>query len=210
MVTHNEALKTYIDVLKKAHSLNTLYIDKILALPSIKCVSYSEITEGTDVLMKIYRLNGYMRTRFINFYEEFVLTLEEKAVEYCKKYKLNYEHYKKEIDTLTNTAKDMIKKINDNLEIEPKLNVDNTVMSEYIKEMYAGIDLLVTLEHELKGQVDLAELDVLGDVMFKPFRDNKFYNLTTLLLLQFPKSNNLNVLKSDFYHHLLEAEKSKS
>lgn len=210
MVTHSEALKTYIDVLKKAHSLNTLYIDKILALPSVKCVSYSEITEGTDVLMKIYRLNGYMRTRFINFYEDFVLTLEEKSVEYCKKHKLNYEHYKEEINTLTKIAKEMLKKINDNLEIKPKLNVDNKVISQYIKEMYAGIDLLVTLDYELKGQVDLSALDVLGDVMFKPFRDNKFYTLTTLLLLQFPKSNNINVLKSDFYHHLLEAEKSKS
>ena len=210
MVTHNEALKTYIDVLRKAHSLNTLYIDKILALPAVKCVSYSEITEGADVLMKIYRLNGYMRTRFINFYEDFVLTLEEKAVEYCKKHKLNYENYKETIDTLTKTAKGILSKINDTLEIKPKLNVDKTVISQYTQEMYTGIDLLVNLEYELKSQVDLAELDVLGAVMFKPFRDNKFYTLTTLLLLQFPKSNNINVLKSYFYHHSLEAAKNNS
>ena len=198
MVTHNEALKKYIGILKKIHALNILYIDNVLKLPAIKCESYSSITEGDDLLLKVYRLNGYMRTRFIDFYEDFMSKIEDKAVKYCKKHKINYEPYKKDIDTLKKISADMLQKINSSLE---NGSVSNNVLgiNHYIKDMYDGIDLLVTLEHEIKGQINPDELDVLGDVMFKSFRDNQLYTLTQLLLVRFPKSANLNILKTDFY-----------
>lgn len=200
MVTHNEALKKYINVLKTVHSINILYLDDILALPAIKCESYSSITEGNDVLLKVYRLNGYMLTRFIGFYEDFMSTIEDKAVKYCKKHRLNYLSFQKDVDKLTEISEEMLKKIKNKLEKGITKNESAIGINHYIKDMYAGIDLLITIEHEIKGHINPDELDVLGDVMFKSFRDNQLYTLTQLLLVRFPKSNNINVLKTDFYN----------
>lgn len=206
MVSHNEALTEYIRIIKIIHENSLLYIGKILSLPSVKCTSYKLTTESDNILLNVYRLNGFMLTRFITFYQDFVLELEKLAKNYCKKHNLNYELYKNDIDELENIAEDKLNTIYLKLEIESQMTGDIVVIASNIREMYECIDDLVNLELRNSRDININRVDVVGRKLFRLFRRNELYTMTSLLGLEFPKSGNLTLKKSYFIDKLNELD----
>jgi glycerophosphoryl diester phosphodiesterase len=206
MVSHNEALTEYVKIIQRIHGNNLLYLDKILALPSVKCTSYKLTTESDNTLLNVYRLNGFMLTRFITFYQEFVLELEKLAKNYCRKHKLNYEIYKNDIDELNKIAEDNLNTIHLKLETEDQMTDDIVVIASNIKETYACIDHFVNLELRNSRDINIKRVDVVGKKMFSLFRRNELYTMTSILGMEFPKSGNLTLKKRYFIDKLNELD----
>lgn len=206
MITHNKVLEEYINIIQNCHQFNLLYINKILSLPSLKCRSYTLTTESDNTLLNVYRLNGFMATRFIIFYEEFVLEAEKLTKNYCRKHNLDYSIYKNDIDQLTKTGTKVLEDIHNKLAIEAELTDDIVVIANSIKEMYECIDYFVNLELQITSNINLNKVDVVGNKTFRLFRRNELHTMTKLLLLEFPKSGNLTLKKRYFIHKLNELD----
>lgn len=116
-IQQDTAINEYILFNLNAHNLILNYLEKIIHLPSIDNDSHNAIDMQSNDIMKVYFLNGYLKHKFIKFYDKYILEINSILEDYCKTLSIDLEEYNKEmINELVISAKIAKEKLIDKLE----------------------------------------------------------------------------------------------
>jgi len=198
MEKHNKALTTYIDLIEYMHKLASDNFDFILSLPSYECTQFSQITKSQDSLLNVYFMNGYIKYKFLKFYELYACQVYEVGSQYITKHGLNYLNFEPhllELKTDADLYRDKMAINNANLN---DIQLDREQVGRSISNMFKAIDIMVEMDDKVHNFIVMDDLDVNKQSMFKFFFKNELYVRTNILLNDFPKGNLLNSCKIEY------------
>jgi len=192
------AIKEYLNTVYQLHLITAEKINYFVNLPSIKCESRSNIQENDSVLLKIYKLNGYMKFTILNFYIDYLQDIDIFVDFYCKKHKINLPTVEFDLDTFKDDIQSTIQMIENKIDTAPKTDGEDTYILSTIKTFFESIDMLISLEYKFCAIPDYTKLDVLKNCRFKIFRSNQLFYRVRNILHRYPQSRIFNLYKTSF------------
>lgn len=199
MLKFKDALEEYIKIIYSSHKLTLDYLDSIVKLPSVYCAVYSKMLEGDNPLLKVYRLNGYMKERTLRFYKGYVKDLDVFINDYCKKNKIDKPVIFFDMAEFIEEVNKTVSFIEKNLDTKPILEcVTDHYIIYSIKDMFDCIDNFMSLDYKIRSIIDDEKLDLQIGKNFRMFRTNELYYKSHSLIHSYPKSGIFNVCKTFF------------
>jgi len=207
-MTTKNALKAYILFNLNAHNLILNYLEKIINLPSIDNDSHNAIDMQSNDIMKVYFLNGYLKHKFIKFYDRYILEINYIIEDYCKKIKVDIDEEDIGIiKELVISAKITKEKIIQNLNNNIKNSLSDKELLTLIRQVHSTSNIMINLEYKMRSLIDLDDLDIQKGMFFKSFRYNPLYDKTKDIFYDFPAAVKYNMCINYFtytYENLID------
>lgn len=199
MLKIDEAAKEYIKVIHEFHKLTSVYANTIVLYPSIKHESIKTLLEDDNVLLRVYKMNGYIKYSIWKFYNKYVKDCDLFIDNHCKSHKIKFPKIDFNMEIFNIEIKEIMNLLQQNFDTNPPLiNVSDSELLELIRLMFQSIDMLMSLEYKLRSIPDYSKLDLQAGKNFKFFRYNLLLDRTENLLSSYPQSGNLRSFKN-FY-----------
>jgi hypothetical protein len=210
MLKFDEAIKEYIKVIHDFHKLTLFYANTIISSASIKHDSKWTLLDGENPLIKVYRINGYIKYTIWSFYNKYVKDSDIFMDKYCKENKIKHPDINFDIKQLMTETKEIMLLLENNFDTSPPLTaVSDAELLELIRLMFKSIDMLMSLEYKLRSIPDYSKLDLQAGKSFKFFRSNYLFDRMENILLSYPQSGNLRSCKTFFTATLNELTEGK-
>lgn len=193
------AIREYVRVVYKLHKMTIEKLDYFINLPSIKCESLKNIGNSDNIVIDVYKMNGYMKYNILTFYHEYVKDLYSFINDYCGKYNIDKPPLDTDMWIFNYEIKSTIQLIDGKLDTNPILTgITKSDVVANINTLFESIDLLVELEDRIRSFPKYERLDLLEGRSFKFLRNNQLFDRIENLVNNYPQSGNYKALKPSF------------
>lgn len=193
------AIREYVRVVYKLHKMTMEKLDYFVNLPSLRCETLKNIGNNNDVIIDVYRINGYMKVNVLKFYKEYVKDLYSFIDEYCEKYNIDKPPLDTDMWIFNYEIKSTIQLIENKIDTKPVLTgLTHAEIVFNINTLFESINLLVELEDKIRAFPKYDRLDLLEGRSFKFLRSNQLFDRIENLLNSYPQSANYKALKPSF------------
>jgi hypothetical protein len=199
MSNNKTAIREYVRVVYKLHKMTMEKLDYFINLPSIKCESLKNIGKSDNIIIDVYKLNGYMKYNILTFYHEYVKDLYSFINDYCEKYNIDKPPLDTDMWIFNYEIKSTLQLVESKVETNPVVNdFTNQEIIDTINTLFESIALLITLEERIRSFTNYERLDLLEGRSFKFLRSNQLFDRIQNLFNSYPQSGHYNTLKTSF------------
>jgi hypothetical protein len=199
MSNNKTAIREYVRVVYKLHKMTMEKLDYFINLPSIKCESLKNIGNSDNIIIDVYKLNGYMKYNILTFYHEYVKDLYSFINDYCEKYNIDKPPLDTDMWIFNYEIKSTLQLVESKVETNPVVNgLTNQEKIDTINTLFESMALLITLEDRIRSFTNYERLDLLEGRSFKFLRSNQLFDRIQNLFNSYPKLSHYNTLKTSF------------
>jgi hypothetical protein len=199
MSNNKTAIREYVRVVYKLHKMTMEKLDYFINLPSIKCESLKNIGNSDNIIIDVYKLNGYMKYNILTFYHEYVKDLYSFINDYCEKYNIDKPPLDTDMWIFNYEIKSTLQLVESKVETNPVVNgLTNHEKIDTINTLFESMALLITLEDRIRSFTNYERLDLLEGRSFKFLRSNQLFDRIQNLFNSYPQLSHYNTLKTSF------------
>jgi hypothetical protein len=199
MSNNKTAIREYVRVVYKLHKMTMEKLDYFINLPSIKCESLKNIGNSDNIIIDVYKLNGYMKYNILTFYHEYVKDLYSFINDYCEKYNIDKPPLDTDMWIFNYEIKSTLQLVESKVETNPVVNgLTNQEKIDTINTLFESMALLITLEDRIRSFTNYERLDLLEGRSFKFLRSNQLFDRIQNLFNSYPQLSHYNTLKTSF------------